>query len=140
MEASIPEESIPVCADRALLRRAMENIVNNAAAYNPPGTKLTVEVAEEEGRAKIRIADDGIGIPEELKRDLFRPFATGDAARGSGHGSGLGLAITAKILELHGGSVRLEEPSPFGKGASFLLVLPLEQPDGTSPRRHTART
>ena len=140
VEASIPEESIPVCVDRALLRRAMENIVNNAAAYNPPGTKLTVEVAEEEGRAKIRIADDGVGIPEELKRDLFRPFATGDAARGSGHGSGLGLAITAKILELHGGSVRLEEASPFGKGASFLLVLPLEQPDGTSPRRHTART
>lgn len=127
VEASIPEESIPVCVDRALLRRAMENIVNNAAAYNPPGTKLTVEVAEEEGRAKIRIADDGIGIPEELKRDLFRPFATGDAARGSGHGSGLGLAITAKILELHGGSVRLEETSSFGKGASFLLVLPLEQ-------------
>ena len=99
--------------------------MNNAVAYNPPGTKLLVEVTEEKERAKIRIADDGNGIPEELKRDLFRPFVTGDAARGSGHGSGLGLAITAKILELHGGSVRLDETSPFGKGAAFVLFVPL---------------
>ena len=125
VEASIPEKSIWACVDRALLRRAMENIVNNAVAYNPPGTKLLVEVTEEKERAKIRIADDGNGIPEELKRDLFRPFVTGDAARGSGHGSGLGLAITAKILELHGGSVRLDETSPFGKGAAFVLSVPL---------------
>ena len=99
-------------------------IVNNAAAYNPPRTKLTVEVREEKGRAEIRIADDGNGIPEELKRDLFRPFVTGDTARGSGHGSGLGLAITAKILELHGGNVCLEDPPPGGKGAVFALFLP----------------
>lgn len=125
VEASIPEERILVFADRALLRRAMENIVNNAAFYNPPGTKLLAEVTEEKGYAKIRIADNGKGIPEELKRDLFRPFVTGDTARGSGHGSGLGLAITAKILELHGGSARLEEASPFGKGAAFALLLPL---------------
>ena len=124
VEAFIPEKSIWVCADRALLRRAMENIVNNAATYNPPGTKLTVEVREEKGRAEIRIADDGNGIPEELKRDLFRPFVTGDTARGSGHGSGLGLAITAKILELHGGNVCLEDPPPGGKGAVFALFLP----------------
>ena len=113
--------------------------MNNAAVYNPPGTKLTVEVAEEEGRAKIRIADDGIGIPEELKRDLFRPFATGDAARGSGHGSGLGLAITAKIWSFMGEACgwKKDPPSERERRSS---VPSLEQPDGTSPRRHTART
>lgn len=125
VEASIPEKSIRVEADRALLRRAMENIVNNAAAYNPPGTKLMVEVAEEKEQAEIRIADDGRGIPEELKQDLFRPFVTGDAARGSGHGSGLGLAITAKIMELHGGRACLADPPPTGKGAAFVLILPV---------------
>ena len=46
MEASIPEKSIWAYVDRALLRRAMENIVKNAVAYNPPGTKLLVEVTD----------------------------------------------------------------------------------------------
>ena len=125
VEAFIPDRAIRADADRALLRRAMENIVNNAVLYNPPGTRLTVEVTEEEGQAGILIADDGCGIPQELKENLFRPFVTGDAARGSGHGSGLGLAITAKILELHGGSVRLQEPPPGGKGTAFRLLLPI---------------
>ena len=121
-------ESIPACVDRALLRtRHGEHREQRGRLQSARNEADWWRWQKKKERAKIRIADDGNGIPEELKRDLFRPFATGDAARGSGHGSGLGLAITAKILELHGGSVRLEETSPFGKGAAFLLVLPLEQ-------------
>ncbi len=130
VEASIPEESIRVEADRMLLERAMENIVNNAAAYNPPGTRILVEVDREGEFARIVIADDGNGIPDALKKNLFQPFVTGDAARGSSHGSGLGLAITAKILKLHGGSVRLADPPSGRRGAEFILLIPVQGEGG----------
>ena len=125
VDADIPEEEIRIRADRALLGRAFENLVNNAAAYNPAGTTVFVKVERQGKRAVVRIGDDGRGIPEELRKTLFLPFVTGDAARGSGHGSGLGLSITERILKLHGGSIRLNEAPEAPLKTEFLLIFPL---------------
>jgi len=72
------------------------------------------------------VEDDGPGIPEHLRRDLFRPFVTGRA-----QGSGLGLAIVRKIVEAHGGGVQVTN-GPRG-GAAFQIELPriLCRPSGS---------
>ena len=126
-EADIPDEPIFCDLDGALFCRALENIINNAMKYNPPGTRILIRVEKAELRVRVRVGDNGMGIPDDLKDRLFLPFATGDSARGGGHGSGLGLAISRRIAELHGGSIRLADPPSPGLSAEFVFDFPLGQ-------------
>lgn len=124
LEPAIPEQPVRCLVDEPALRRALDNLLNNALRHNRLGTVLYVELEAGEGEARIRVADNGAGIPPERRRQIFEPFVTGSAAR-SGAGSGLGLAITRRILEKHGGSIALDpRPAP-GRTTEFLLTLPL---------------
>ena len=127
LQADIPEEPVFCELDGALLCRALENIINNALKYNPPGTCLFVEVAGDGKKALVRIGDNGIGISRELREKLFLPFATGDSARGGGHGSGLGLAISRRIAELHGGELYVADPPRAGRVTEFVFAFPEEE-------------
>ena len=127
LQADIPEEPVFCELDGALLCRALENIINNALKYNPPGTCLFVEVAGDGKKALVRIGDNGIGISRELREKLFLPFATGDSARGGGHGSGLGLAISRRIAELHGGELYVADPPRTGRVTEFVFAFPEEE-------------
>ena len=125
LEAEIPEEPIYCALDQSLFTRVLDNLINNAMCYNPPGTRILAELKTQEGEAVLSIADDGRGIPEELKDRIFDPFVTGDDSRSQGHGSGLGLAIVNKIVGMHGGRVSLEEEPPQGFRTVFCIRLPL---------------
>jgi len=101
-----------------LLSRAFENLLDNAIRH--AHSRVTVTVLSNGTTARVRVADDGPGIPAELKANLFERFARGDRAR-SGEGFGLGLSIARAIANAHGGTLELR-PSP--EGAVFELALP----------------
>jgi signal transduction histidine kinase len=123
-EFDIPDEPVYAMIDRERLNRALHNLADNAVRYNPAGTRVTVRLTKADGRARIAFRDDGVGIPESVARDIFKPFVRADDARGStAGGAGLGLSIARKIAEAHGGTLTLD-PSTH-PGCAFILELPL---------------
>ncbi|MBI5740559.1 MAG: PAS domain S-box protein [Nitrospirae bacterium] len=109
--------------DMDKIREVINNILTNAIDAMPQGGVLTVsaqmEVRNEKPYLNITISDTGEGIPEDKLKMVFEPFFT---TKVSEHGTGLGLAISKKIIEDHGGRIRLE--SSVGKGSAFSLYIP----------------
>ena len=101
-EFNIPEDSIFVMIDQKLFKRALNNIINNAIKYNKPGTKIRLEITEEETTVRLYISDNGKGIPKALRNTIFKPFTSSMKSESS---SGLGLAITKKIIDHHKGEI-----------------------------------
>lgn len=110
MEVDIQERPVLFMADAKLFRRLLENLLGNGVKYNPPGTTIYVSLEEKGKQIVLTVADDGVGIPDSIGRQVFDPFITGSAARTSGEGTGLGLSIVKKIVELHGGTICLVQP------------------------------
>jgi signal transduction histidine kinase len=111
-----------VDGDPALLRRALWNLVENAAKHGVP--PITVSAAAAEGPAPalvVTVHDEGGGIPAADRERVFEPFVRGDPARTPGTGVGLGLTIARRVAEAHGGELRLEDPP---HGCSFALYIP----------------
>lgn len=109
---------------RELLRRALFNLVENAVKYGPEGGQVQLSASLEGETAIITVADQGPGIPQELRERVFEPFFRVDSARSrQSGGAGLGLALVRAIAELHGGSVSVEE-APMG-GVRFTLKIPV---------------
>ncbi|KIC11153.1 histidine kinase [Leisingera sp. ANG-M1] len=98
---------------RQPMRRAVENLISNAVRY---GARARVSVALTERSMRIRVEDDGPGIPAEQRGDAVRPFTRLDPARNQNRGSGvgLGLAIVADTARAHGGTLRLGESPDLG--------------------------
>jgi hypothetical protein len=114
-----------VLADPDALRRALANLIDNAAEAMQ-GSLLKVlsvhtALGEDGGAVEITVADTGHGLTDEIRERLFLPFYSTKQ-----RGTGLGLSIAAKIVQEHGGSIRAEANSP--KGARFLVRLPLMEP------------
>jgi signal transduction histidine kinase len=108
-------------ADETRLKRAIANLVKNAkeAMRDGGGTKIVFGVRQVSDQVELRVEDDGPGIPLEIKSRIFENFAT----HGKADGTGLGLALVRKIVEDHGGEVRVESRPT--EGATFRLRLPL---------------
>jgi signal transduction histidine kinase len=100
-------EPAQVLADPGDLAHVVDNLIENALNYSPPGTHVTVETAASDGRATLVVADNGPGIPAEERTRVFERFYRGSTGRQSGPGTGLGLAIVAELVERWGGEVRL---------------------------------
>lgn len=113
-----------VHADPQHLGVALANLVRNALAYSPEGTPVLVTVRTDGRRATVAVQDRGPGIPPEEREAIFEPFARGSRAPAR-PGSGLGLFIAKRVIEAHGGELRLE-PAPVG--ATFRVELPMEGP------------
>lgn len=105
--------------DALLLAQAIENVLDNALRFAPPGTSVDILAAREGGTLRVSIRDQGPGIPEGERSQLFLPFHRGSSA---GSQTGLGLAFAAEVLRHHGGQISLA-PSP-PPGTTFLLELP----------------
>jgi nitrogen fixation/metabolism regulation signal transduction histidine kinase len=121
VELAKATEPCPVRIDRALLRRALANLARNAEeAARPARARLHLAVAREGGRAVLAVADEGPGVPAELRERIFDPYFTTRV-----HGTGLGLAIVKKIVLQHGGEIDLSERP--GGGARFAIRLPLSE-------------
>lgn len=106
-------------AHRRYLEQILMNLLANASKFTPEGGKITVSAVGNDSNIVIEVADSGIGIPMDKQELVFQPYYQ---IRG-GKGSGLGLAITKFLVELHGGTIRLE--STPGKGSHFFCSLPL---------------
>ena len=112
-------------ADPKRLKQILVNLLTNAVKFTPAGGQIGLTVAVPEGEEVVRFTvwDTGIGIAPENERKLFRAFTQIDSGlTRAQEGTGLGLALTAKLVELHGGSLTLE--SALGKGSRFSVTLP----------------
>lgn len=125
LEVDIPEEPCMVEMDRELMGRCFQNLLGNALKYNEAGTTLFFRLRREEGRCTMIVADDGIGIPEEIAGTVFELFVTGNHARTTGKGTGLGLSIVQRIVEMHRGKIELIVPPEQPYHTEFRLELPL---------------
>ena len=115
------EVGLVVDVDTAKVERIVENLLNNAARHTPAGTPIQVLVAEEDAGVVVVVEDEGPGVPDAVKEEIFEPFAQGEGARG---GVGIGLSLVRRFAELHGGSARVEDRK--GGGARFVVSLPGE--------------
>ena len=106
--------------DPKKLERALYNLLlNSCEAVVPEGGRIKVELGEVRDGVEIRVSDNGRGIPEIIRGKLFEPFIS----YGKENGTGLGLTVVQKIVQDHGGDVRVEKTSP--EGTVFRLLLPL---------------
>ncbi len=118
-------ESFTVLVDKDRFRQILLNLLTNAMAYTPEGGKVTVEARREAERWWIRVADTGIGIPEEDLPRIFERFYRVDKARSrESGGTGLGLAIVKHLVEVHRGEIRVK--SRVGEGTEFKLIFPFK--------------
>ena len=109
LNLKLPEREIMINIDNKLMTRAISNIIDNALKHNPRGTKLRLEIEEEDEYVVLDIADNGLGIPERINTQVFDAFVKGDESRKSCDGSGLGLSIAKMIIEKHGGKISLKK-------------------------------
>jgi signal transduction histidine kinase len=111
----------PVRGNQSELRRVVRNLLDNAVSHAQRRVELRLGVAED--RVVLDVADDGPGVPEPEREQVFDRFHRGDPARTRGApGTGLGLAIARSLAERAGGGVELLDSGP---GATFRLTLPL---------------
>lgn len=117
-----------ILADRGRLRQVLDNLVDNAVKFTPPGGAVRVEVSRRGTGARISVRDEGPGLTPEDYAGIFRPFQRLSARPTGGEpSSGLGLSIAHELTALHGG-VLIVDSVP-GRGATFSLEL-LERPPG----------
>jgi signal transduction histidine kinase len=123
------EEPLPIEADSARLTQVLDNLLSNAVKFTPAGGAVILSVSGGDGRRRIEITDNGIGVPyEELGQVFSRFYRASNATRRAIPGTGLGLVIARAIVEGHDGTVSLD--SREGEGTSVTVQLPLRQADG----------
>ncbi len=117
-------ERLLVRGDQALLQQAVANLLDNAIKFSPADGSIRLEADEIDGRAVIRVADAGAGIPEPDRARATERFFRGENSRTT-PGSGLGLALVLAVMQLHGGELRLDDAGP---GLLATLNLPTGSP------------
>lgn len=115
------EEALTVRGNENLLRTAFLNFMDNACKFSPDRS-VQVAISFPEGQIEIRFSDRGIGIPPAETERIFEPFYRAPNAHATSKGHGIGLSLCRRIVQLHGGTIRLE--STLGKGSSFVVALP----------------
>ncbi len=117
------DSALLVAGDRTLLVTALSNLLENAVAYSPPGSPVSVSRRLVNGFVEIAVTDRGIGIAEEEQQRVFERFYRVDRARSRATGgTGLGLAIVKHVAANHGGEVKLW--SRPGTGSTFTMRIP----------------
>ncbi|MCB1555822.1 MAG: HAMP domain-containing histidine kinase [Alphaproteobacteria bacterium] len=126
---SAPEdERFLVHGNETRLAQVFENLITNALSFSPADRPVRVVFDKEPGAVRVRVRDEGPGVPDEEKDRIFKRFYT-RRPEGEAYGehSGLGLSIAQQIVAAHGGTIMLEdktERAKAGKGACFTVVLP----------------
>ena len=111
-------------ADQESLARVFWNLLDNAVKYSPECRTIWVDLTRIGKRLIVRVRDQGLGIPVEEQKEIFRKFVRGAASGAASiKGTGIGLAMARQIVEAHGGEISVE--SAPGKGSAFTVLLPL---------------
>ena len=115
IEPSLP----PISVDPRAIVEAVQNLLDNAAKYSPPGSSILISASKSRDRVRFVVEDEGPGIPEPEREAVFERFYRSDSSTG---GLGMGLAIVRGIIEAHGGQIWIEAGK---KGARFVFDLPI---------------
>ena len=126
-----PPQNIKVCIqsglpvlfnNRTCIHQVFQNIISNAIKYQPLGNKpqISVKSIEYDDYWIVSIKDNGIGMPENVRKRIFEPFYT---TKEVGEGTGLGLSISFGIIENHKGSISVK--SEQNNGSEFIIRLPI---------------
>ncbi len=119
----LPSKAVVANVDADLLKQAALNVIQNGAQAMPDGGRLEVVLEADRKFATLRILDEGMGIPDEIREKIFDLYFTTKT-----EGSGIGLAMTYRILQLHHGNVEVQ--SRVERGTEFRLRIPLSNADG----------
>ena len=116
----------PARADRALLERALANVIGNAVTWAPDGdARSGSRPARSAGTIELGVVDRGAGIPPDQRENVFRPFQRlGDGGRATHDGIGLGLAVTKGFVDAMGAEVTVEDTP--GGGTTMVITLPVD--------------
>jgi signal transduction histidine kinase len=125
-------EPLTIAGDPERLEQVFTNLLGNAAKYTPPGGTIVLEAEAAPGETRIRVRDDGLGIPPEDLQRIFDEFARVARPDGDPGGLGIGLAVVRNIVRLHGGTVTAHSDG-LGKGSTFEVRLP--RGDGSTADR-----
>lgn len=124
-DIDIPDEDIRLNFDKKLIDRAFCNIINNTLKFNKKGTKLYFNIErfiEKNSKyIKIVIGDNGFGIKDDIKENIFEPFVKLKDEQFEKNGYGLGLAITKAIIDKHNGSISINKEK--NVGCEFIILL-----------------
>lgn len=114
-----------VAGDALRLERVLDNLVDNAVSFSPPGGEVVVRVWADAGRVMLSVTDDGPGIAPEAREKVFERFhSVRPAGEAFGEHSGLGLAIARSIAEAHEGGLAIVDRPDGAAGACLMLTLP----------------
>jgi signal transduction histidine kinase len=124
LEFHDPDAPVVILGDSVRLEQVLQNLLDNAVKYSPADGIITVCVEQQNAQAVLAISDQGIGIPEAARAQLFeRFFRASNLDRRRVQGTGIGLSIVSEIVALHGGVVEVD--SAEGHGSTFTVRLPL---------------
>ncbi|MBZ8133614.1 PAS domain-containing sensor histidine kinase [Afifella sp. IM 167] len=110
-------------ADASRVRQILYNLLSNAINFSLEGGRVGLSAEREEGHVVFRVSDEGPGIPEAIRSDIFKPFE-GTAPQGGRRGAGLGLSIVKRLVELHHGEILID--SEEGAGTTTTVRLPVD--------------
>ena len=127
MDLVVDLDTMIIQADEDLLKQVWINLLNNGINFTPEHGKLIIRGKKADGKAVVSIIDNGIGIPEEERSDIFKPLYKVDKSRNSSvKGNGLGLSIVKQIVDLHGGEIGVSGRTD-STGAIFTIYIPVDQ-------------
>jgi len=138
VERNVAEDLPLLFVHPALIEQALVNVLENAAKFAPDGSVLSINAQRFGDELVIAISDEGPGIPEDQRGQVFDMFFTGGEGDRGPHGSGLGLAICHGMVAAHGGRIRAL-PGPDNRGTTIEMALPLiESPEQETNRESSA--
>ena len=127
LDIDIPERAYYSKLDTQLFDRVLENIVENSLKHNPSGTVIFVKLIQKEQKNIWILADNGIGMKESIRENIFMPFVTGDESRHNSNANGLGMTIAYKIVALHHGNMFVVAKPQKKYSTEFHIELPIEK-------------
>src|SRR5947207_10165391 len=131
LRTTIDSDAGLVQGDPSRLQQVVWNLLNNAIKFAPAGGRVHVRLERGDSAAIVTVCDSGPGIPPEFLPHAFERFRQADASATRAQGGlGLGLDIVRHLIELHGGTVKVESPGEMG-GATLIVTLPLLEPART---------
>jgi len=138
IESTIEPEFPAISGDADRLQQIIWNLLSNAIKFTPAGGTVHVRLRRVVSEAEISITDSGIGIDPQFLPHVFDRFRQANSATTRAHGGlGLGLSIVRELVELHEGSAQVHSEG-HGKGATFIIRLPIAGPKSTSEKTHSA--
>jgi PAS domain S-box-containing protein len=125
LSVSMPDEPIQVLGDGARLAQVAANLLNNAAKYTDEGGQIWLTLKSEGQQAVLRVRDTGVGLPQEMREEVFGLFTQVDRSSDRAQGGlGIGLTLVRRLVEMHGGRVEAFSEGP-GRGSEFVVWLPI---------------